>query len=228
MDKDGVKMQKLRGIPDYVNKEDYCNNGNSIADNRNCVQLVAHAKLPTKYGQFIIIGFHDRENNKDHTALVKGNVSGKENCPVRIHSECHTGDVFHSLKCDCREQLEASLKYISQHPFGVLIYLKQEGRGIGLLNKIKAYQLQDLGLDTIEANEYLGLPNDMRDYSVAAKIIKLLNIKSVSILTNNPDKIEGLEKEGIFISERIPLVIEPNDHNHTYLNTKQKKMGHLL
>ena len=221
-------IRKLKGIPDFVNEEEYCENGSSITDEKSCVQLVARAKLPTRYGIFTIVGFYDRENKKEHIALINGNVSGTERCPVRIHSECHTGDIFCSLKCDCREQLEASLRYIASKPFGVVIYLKQEGRGIGLLNKIKAYQLQDLGLDTIEANNYLGLPEDMRDYSVAAKIITLLNIKSVAIITNNPDKIEGLEKEEINVVGRIPIIIEPNNHNRYYLKTKQQKMGHLL
>ena len=192
------------------------------------VTLVARAKLPTRHGDFIIAGFRSNRKKKEHTALIRGDVENKNEVPIRIHSECHTGDIFGSLKCDCREQLEASLSYIASQPFGVLIYLRQEGRGIGLINKIKAYHLQDLGLDTIEANESLGFPSDLREYSDAAKIISLLKIKSVSLLTNNPEKIEGLEKEGISVVRRIPLHAKPNNHNRRYLATKMEKMGHLV
>ncbi len=204
------------------------NDKTSVDDADFFVKLVGRAKLPTRFGIFTIAGFYDSREKKEHTALIKGDVAGKKRCPVRIHSECHTGDVFCSLKCDCRQQLEASLKYISKKPFGILIYLKQEGRGIGLLNKIKAYQLQDSGLDTVEANEVLGYPDDMRDYSVAAGIISILKIKSISLLTNNPDKIKGIEEKGIEVIERIPVIIKPNHYNKAYLETKSKKMGHLL
>ena len=149
--------------------------------------------LPTRYGTFTLYGFFDSRDEKEHTAIVQGDVADKERVPVRVHSECHTGDVWGSLRCDCRDQLEAATRYVSQQPFGAVIYLKQEGRGIGLLNKIKAYQLQDLGLDTVEANQYLDMPVDARDYKVAARIIQLLKIRSVSLLTNNPDKIEQLK-----------------------------------
>lgn len=192
------------------------------------VKQVAEAFLPTRYGDFTIVGFYSSREKKEHVAIVKGDVAGKERCPVRVHSQCFTGDVFHSLKCDCREQLEASLEYIAAQPCGVVIYLKQEGRGIGLLNKIKAYHLQDMGLDTVEANEYLGFPGDMRDYIVAAKIISMLRIRSVSLLTNNPDKIRGLESQGIDVAERIPVIPKPNTHNAHYLATKTRKMGHLF
>jgi len=191
------------------------------------VTLVADADLPTKFGHFRIYGFYSSLNKKEHTAVVKGDVTDTHNCPVRIHSECHTGDVFFSLKCDCRQQLDESLRYLAAQPYGALIYLKQEGRGIGLVNKIRAYDLQDRGLDTVEANEQLGFPVDMRDYSAAAQIIKLLQIRSVVLLTNNPDKISGLEEEGVTVTERIPLVIRPNHYNEKYLKTKKKKLGHL-
>jgi GTP cyclohydrolase II len=204
------------------------NSGHTIHGGESDVRLVAKAKLPTRHGDFIIAGFRSRRNKKEHTALIRGEVIGKDEVPVRIHSECHTGDVFGSLKCDCRDQLEASLGYIASQPFGVLIYLKQEGRGIGLLNKIKAYHLQDQGLDTIEANVSLGFPSDLREYSDAAKIISMLGIKSVALLTNNPEKIEGLEKEGIIVVQRIPLHATPNNHNKRYLATKMEKMGHLV
>jgi GTP cyclohydrolase II len=219
---------KLQGVPDFVEEKDYCRDNNSLENGQRCVQLIATAQLPTKYGTFTIAGFYDSGEKKEHTALIKGDVSGKNYCPVRIHSECHTGDVFSSLKCDCREQLEASLNHIALKPCGVLIYLRQEGRGIGLLNKIKAYRLQDLGLDTVEANQYLGLPEDARDYFIAAKIILILKVKSVALLTNNPEKITGLENEGIRVVKRIPIVTKPNSYNRIYLKTKHKKMGHFL
>ena len=212
-----------------IERHDFGSNGyQSIGDAESEVTLVAQAKLPTRYGQFIIAGFLSTKGGKEHTALIKGEVGGKEAVPVRIHSECHTGDIFGSLKCDCRDQLEASLKYLASKPHGVLIYLRQEGRGIGLLNKIKAYHLQDLGLDTIEANECLGFPSDLREYSDAAKIIRILQISSVTLLTNNPEKIRGLENEGIKVVSRVPLHIRPNDHNRRYITTKMKKMGHLF
>lgn len=188
---------------------------------------MAQAKLPTRYGDFIIAGFRTSKGDKERTALIKGEVSGREGVSVRIHSECHTGDIFSSLNCDCREQLDASIRYIASKPFGVLIYLRQEGRGIGLLNKIKAWHLQDLGLDTIEANESLGFPSDLRVHSDAAKIISILQIKSVALLTNNPEKIEGIEREGMEVTRRIPLHVTPNEHNRRYLSTKLNKMGHL-
>lgn len=220
---------KLRGKPDFVEENYYCRGKCTYcSDDEPCVQLVAHANLPTRFGNFTIYGFYDAKDDKEHTALVHGVVEGKERVPVRVHSQCHTGDVLGSLRCDCRDQLEASLRYIAAQPFGALIYLKQEGRGIGLLNKIKAYQLQDLGLDTVEANLYLGYPAEGRDYDVAAKIIRLLGIRSVALLTNNPDKIGGLGKAGVEIVERIPLVIPPNPFDERYLETKKERMNHLL
>jgi GTP cyclohydrolase II len=147
---------------------------------------------------------------------------------VRIHSECHTGDVWGSLRCDCRQQLEASLHYVQEQECGVVIYLRQEGRGIGLLNKLRAYDLQDQGLDTVEANQQLGLPTDARTYEAAAAIIRLLGIRSVALMTNNPDKISGLSEAEIPISRRIPLVIRSNTYNQDYLQTKRERLGHLL
>ncbi len=149
-------------------------------------------------------------------------------CPVRVHSECHTGDVWGSLRCDCGEQLDAALRYISEQDFGAVIYLKQEGRGIGLHNKLLAYALQDRGLDTVEANEQLGLPAEARNYADAAEIIRRLKIHSVVLLTNNPDKLSKLSREGIRISRREPLIIQPNPHSRRYLNTKKLKMNHLI
>jgi GTP cyclohydrolase II len=226
---DNNKLKKKPvSVPDYREGNEYCKEGTMRKNGETCVQLVARAVLPTRFGTFVLAGFYDLSNKKEHTALIKGDVRDTEGCPVRIHSECHTGDVFFSLKCDCREQLEASLKYISSKPYGLFIYLRQEGRGIGLLNKIKAYHLQELGLDTVEANEYLGLPDDARNYAAAAAIIDMLEIRSVSLLTNNPDKLRGLQDEGINIVKRIPLIIEPNSHNRAYLKTKREKMGHLF
>jgi GTP cyclohydrolase II len=220
---------KLTGKPDFVREECYCKGvGEYCIDNAFCVQLAAKATLPTRYGTFTLYGFYDNREGKEHTAIVQGDVAGKESVPLRVHSECHTGDVWGSLRCDCRDQLEAATRYIADQPFGVVIYLKQEGRGIGLLNKIRAYQLQELGLDTVEANQYLDLPVDARDYKVAAKIIKLLRIKSVSLMTNNPDKIDQLKSAKIDVVGRIPIVIPANRHDQGYLDVKREKMGHLI
>jgi GTP cyclohydrolase II len=220
---------KMSGKPDFVLEECYCKGvGEYCIDSALCVQLAAKAELPTRYGTFTLYGFYDNREGKEHTAIVNGNVEGMERVPLRVHSECHTGDVWGSLRCDCRDQLEAATRYIAAQPFGVVIYLKQEGRGIGLLNKIRAYQLQDLGLDTVEANQYLDLPVDARDYKVAAKIISLLKIRSVALLTNNPDKIDQLTTEGVDVVDRIPIVIPANTHDREYLDVKRQKMGHLL
>jgi GTP cyclohydrolase II len=219
---------KLSGKPDFVLEEYYCAGKGAYCQNGDlCVQLAAHAKLPTRFGEFEIYGFYDAKHDKEHTAIVKGSVSGGTGVPLRVHSQCHTGDVFGSLRCDCRDQLEWALRYVENAGRGAVVYMKQEGRGIGLLNKIKAYRLQELGLDTVEANQYLGYPGEARDYAVAARIIDLLGIKSVALMTNNPDKVSQLESCGIEISERIPIVIPPNQHDAAYLDTKRDRMGHL-
>lgn len=191
------------------------------------VRRVAEAAFPTLFGEFTLIGFEDREGDDELTAVVRGDVRGAADCPVRVHSECHTGDIFGSLRCDCREQLEESLRYIADRDRGAVIYLRQEGRGIGLLNKIRAYHLQDQGLDTVAANERLGFPADARDYGVAARIIELLGIASVRLITNNPAKITGLQREGIAVTGRIPVVMTANRVNRRYLATKRTRMGHL-
>ncbi len=220
---------KLSGEPDFFADDHYCAGAGSYCEDADlCVQLVAHAHLPTRFGDFEIYGFYDAREDKEHTALVYGSVSGKRAVPVRVHSECHTGDVLGSLRCDCRDQLEASLRFVSSQECGAVVYLRQEGRGIGLLNKIKAYRLQELGLDTVEANIYLGFPDEARDYKVAAKILALLGIESVKLLTNNPDKIDKLKAEGVSVEGRLPLVIAPNPQNEGYLSVKREKMGHLL
>jgi GTP cyclohydrolase II len=193
---------------------------------KNVIEL-ASANFPTRFGDFTVHAFCDTEK-KEHLALVKGDVTGKENVPVRIHSECLTGDSLGSLRCDCREQLEYSLQYIGAQERGVFLYLRQEGRGIGLGNKIKAYQLQDAGLDTVEANIHLGFDEDLRDYTVAAEMLKMLGVGSVVLLTNNPAKLKDLKENGICVTGRVPVIIKPNRYNTEYLKTKEKKLNHLL
>jgi|TARA_B100000315_G_C14576117_1_gene587992 3,4-dihydroxy 2-butanone 4-phosphate synthase/GTP cyclohydrolase II len=183
------------------------------------------AKLPTEYGNFDAIVYEDNEG-LHHFALVKGDIKDKD-VLVRVQSECLTGDVFHSLRCDCNKQLDNSLKLIAKEG-GVLLYLRQEGRGIGLLNKIKAYTLQDKGMDTVEANEKLGFKADARDYTIGVQILADLGIKRIKLMTNNPKKIESLEKYGIKIVERVPLIIKPNTLNKKYLEAKKNKLGHKL
>ena len=186
------------------------------------------ASLPTRYyGEFKIKAFKTKDK-LHHVALIKGEVKEKNDILVRIHSECLSGDVFHSLKCDCGEQLEAALKKIDEEGVGVLIYLRQEGRGIGLFNKVKAYHLQEQGRDTVEANIELGFKADQRDYTIGAAILKELGLSTIRLMTNNPKKIQGLEEFGIKIVRRVPLVIESNEHNKKYLNTKKEKLGHMI
>tara|TARA_Y100000034_G_scaffold83231_1_gene99652 strand:- start:374 stop:976 length:603 start_codon:yes stop_codon:yes gene_type:complete len=183
------------------------------------------ANLPTEYGDFTAT-VYECDEGLHHIALIKGNIKNKD-VLVRVHSECLTGDVFHSCRCDCNQQLDKALKLIAKED-GVLLYLRQEGRGIGLLNKIKAYNLQDEGMDTVEANENLGFNADTRDYTIGVQILADLGIKRVRLMTNNPKKIEGLEKYGIKIVERIPLIIKPNTTNKNYLKVKKEKLGHYL
>lgn len=192
------------------------------------VKRVAEAMLPTVYGSFKIIVYLDVLDEREHLALIKGDIRGREKILVRVHSECLTGDVFSSLRCDCGEQLTRSLKMIERVGAGTLLYMRQEGRGIGLSNKIKAYALQEQGLDTVEANEVLGYPADMRDYGMAAQILKDLGLNSIRLITNNPEKIRGLEEYGLSVIERIPIIIKANEKNRFYLEVKQKRMGHLL
>jgi len=193
-----------------------------------CVRIRAIAELPTRFGDYQVVAFLNNSDNKEHAAFVHGNVFEKEAVPVRIHSECLTGDAIGSLRCDCRDQLIDSLEKIGKMDAGLVIYLRQEGRGIGFANKIRAYQLQDAGADTVEANEMLGFRPDERDYGIAAHILGSLHVGSIRIMTNNPDKVRDLQTHGVTIVERIPVVVPPTDRNLGYLETKRRKMGHLL
>jgi GTP cyclohydrolase II len=192
------------------------------------VEIASIADLPTRFGDFHIVAFWNNRDGKDHVALVRGDVVGARDVPVRLHSECLTGDALGSLRCDCRDQLEAALKAIGQMECGIILYLRQEGRGIGLLNKIRAYGLQDYGYDTVEANLALGFRDDERDYAVAAQMLRALQVQSIQLMTNNPKKIEGLAKHGVVITGRIPHVMPSNPHNEAYLRTKVEKSGHLI
>src|SRR5579859_2757627 len=192
------------------------------------VERVVSTRLPTLFGDFVAVGYRSLVDNKHHVALVKGEVRGASDVLVRVHSECLTGDVFHSLRCDCGEQLESALSMIEQEGQGVLLYLSQEGRGIGLLNKLRAYKLQEEGLDTVDANLKLGLPADLRDYGIGAQILSDLGLTSIRILTNNPKKISGLAGYGMSVSDQIPIEHLPNPHNEAYLRAKRERMGHTL
>ena len=192
------------------------------------VERVAETTMPTKFGDFRAIGYRSRSDEKDHVAMVKGDVRGLEDVLVRIHSECLTGDVFGSLRCDCGLQLDDAMRRVEDEGRGIVLYLAQEGRGIGLLNKLRAYELQELGLDTVDANLRLGLPADLRDYGIGAEILADLGVSSVRLLTNNPSKIAGLERHGIRVSEQLPIEHPAGEHNRGYLSTKARRLGHLL
>ncbi|HIB10043.1 MAG TPA: bifunctional 3,4-dihydroxy-2-butanone-4-phosphate synthase/GTP cyclohydrolase II [Gemmatimonadetes bacterium] len=192
------------------------------------IRRVAEAELPTKYGEFHVIAYESMLDGREHLAIIKGDPSSKRGVLVRMHSECMTGDVFGSMRCDCGEQLMAAMRRIDAEGQGAIVYLRQEGRGIGLGNKVKAYQLQDEGLDTVEANEKLGFKPDLRDYGIGAQILLDLNLHSIRLLTNNPRKIVGLDGYDIEITGSEPLLVEPNQHNERYLETKRSKLGHTL
>jgi len=214
--KHGLKMITIADLIAYRRRHD------------KLVERVVETGLPTGFGDFKVVGYRSLVDDKHHVALVKGDVDGKADVLVRVHSECLTGDVFHSLRCDCGEQLESALSMIEAEGEGVLLYLAQEGRGIGLLNKLRAYKLQEEGLDTVDANLKLGLPADLRDYGIGAQILVDLGLSSIRILTNNPKKIRGLEGYGLSVAAQIPIQHMANPHNEAYLRAKKERMGHTL
>ena len=232
MNEDGT-MARIDDLVGYAAKHDL--KMITIADlisyrrrHEKLVERVVETSLPTGFGDFQAVGYRSLVDDKHHVAMVKGDVSDGSPALVRVHSECLTGDVFHSLRCDCGEQLAAALAMIEEEGRGVLLYLSQEGRGIGLLNKLKAYRLQEEGLDTVDANLRLGLPADLRDYGIGAQILRDLGLTEIRILTNNPKKIVGLEGHGLSVTEQIEIVAPPNRHNEDYLRTKRERMGHIL
>jgi 3,4-dihydroxy 2-butanone 4-phosphate synthase/GTP cyclohydrolase II len=214
--KHGVKMITVADLIAYRRRHD------------KLIERVVEAGLPTKFGDFQVVGFRSLVDDKHHVAMVKGEIAGEDDVLVRVHSECLTGDVFHSLRCDCGQQLEDALARIEREGRGVLLYLSQEGRGIGLLNKLRAYKLQETGLDTVDANIELGLPADLRDYGIGAQILVDLGLSSIRLLTNNPKKIVGLEGYGLEVTDQIPIQHDANAHNLAYLRAKKERLGHLL
>lgn len=214
--KHNLKIVTIKDLIEYRNRED------------NLIERVSTCTLPTKYGEFSMIGFRDLINSKEHIALVMGDISKNTPTLVRVHSECLTGDVFHSLRCDCGEQLDQAMKNISENKSGIIVYMKQEGRGIGLMNKIKAYDLQDSGMDTVEANLALGFPEDMREYTIGAQILKSLGVTKINLMTNNPKKLKGLSGYGLEIVKRVPIQMNHNERNENYLKIKKEKLGHIL
>jgi len=195
---------------------------------RICVRVAGVAELPSRFGRFRIVAFWNNRDAKEHVALVHGDVMGSEDLPTRLHSECLTGDALGSLRCDCRDQLELSLRRIGGMERGVVLYMRQEGRGIGLINKVRAYALQDRGLDTVEANLVLGFRDDERDYAVAAHMLASLNVGSIQLMTNNPNKLRQLEALGTRVTGRIPHVIPATEYNRFYLETKATRSGHIM
>src|SRR3954463_8176954 len=212
----GLKMVTVADLVEYRRRHE------------KLVERGASVRLPTDFGEFTAVAFREKLNGKTHVALVKGDVDGAENVLVRVHSECLTGDVFHSLRCDCGEQLELALAQIESEGSGVLLYMAQEGRGIGLLNKLRAYELQEQGLDTVEANVELGFPADAREYGIGNQILADLGLTTIRILTNNPKKLIGIDGFGLTVVEQLPIEISPNAENRRYLTAKRDKLGHRL
>lgn len=232
MNEDGT-MARVPELKEYIKKHDL--KLITIADlidfrrkNEKLVERVSEVMLPTKFGIFKAVGYRDKINNEEHIALVMGEINDQEPIIARVHSECLTGDVFGSQRCDCGDQLDIAMHRIAKEGKGILLYMRQEGRGIGLMNKLKAYHLQDNGMDTVEANEALGFPADLRDYGIGAEILADLGAKRLRLMTNNPKKISGLFGFGLRVEERIPIESSFNKNNHFYLSTKKAKLGHML
>jgi GTP cyclohydrolase II len=220
-------MRRVATLDDLVER-DKTHDCGGFGAARICVRVAGVAELPSRFGRFRIVAFWNNRDGKEHVAMVHGDVMGESDVPTRLHSECLTGDVMGSLRCDCRDQLETALRHIATLPRGLVLYLRQEGRGIGLINKVRAYALQDRGMDTVDANLALGFRDDERDYAIAAHMLESLNVASVRLMTNNPNKIRQLEQHGIRISGRIPHVMPPNEHNRFYLQTKAARSGHFI
>lgn len=232
MDEDGT-MARLPRLKEIAKKHDLkIITLKSLIEFRQLREKLVQRKdevdFPTRFGRFRLIPYSNKIDDKIHIALVKGEVSGKKNVLTRVHSECLTGDALRSLRCDCGSQLESAMKKINKEGRGVFLYMRQEGRGIGILNKLKAYKLQDEGLDTVQANEKLGFKPDLRDYGIGAQILKDLGLSTIRLLTNNPRKVVGLEGYGLKVTEMVPIEIEPNEENINYLRTKKQKLGHCL